>query len=163
MNIETYQKKYLEYLKLKNYSLRTIENKDYQLSDFIRWCGERSIEDIKLLNKSILQRYQKQLYYHRKANDKPLSIRNQYNRLMTLRGFFKWLYDQGYIITNPMLEIELPKLNYYLPHHILTTQEINKILAKPDIHSYIGLRDKAILELLYSTGIRRGEAVNIKI
>jgi integrase/recombinase XerD len=64
---------------------------------------------------------------------------------------------------NPALDLELPRVGYYLPKHVLNSEEVEKVLRQPNISTPIGLRDRAILETLYSTGIRRGECVQLKL
>jgi integrase/recombinase XerD len=70
---------------------------------------------------------------------------------------------QNHILHNPASELELPRLPHRLPRHVLTAQEAEQVLQQPDIHDPIGLRDRAILEMLYSTGMRRMEVISLKL
>ena len=70
---------------------------------------------------------------------------------------------QNHILHNPASELELPRLPHRLPRNVLTAQEAEQVIAQPDIREPIGLRDRAILEMLYSTGIRRMEVINLKL
>ena len=72
--------------------------------------------------------------------------------------WFKWLVKQNYLLANPASEVELPRLGYRLPT-VLTVAEVEQVLAQPDIHDPLGLRDRAILETFYSTGMRRLELI----
>jgi site-specific recombinase XerD len=105
----------------------------------------------------VLDRYRKWLYYYRKPNGQPLSFRSQYTRLIPIRAFFKWLARNNYILYNPASELELPRLEQRLPRAVLTVAEAETILNLPDTREAMGLRDRAILEVFYSTGIRRME------
>jgi integrase/recombinase XerD len=70
---------------------------------------------------------------------------------------------QHYILYNPASELELPRLEHRLPKHILTAGEVEQVLQQPDIGDTLGLRDRAMLETLYSTGMRRMEMINLKL
>jgi integrase/recombinase XerD len=70
---------------------------------------------------------------------------------------------QRLILHNPASELELPKLGYRLPKHLLTVQEAEQVIAQPDVDDPLGLRDRALLETLYSTGMRRLELANLKL
>ena len=78
-----------------------------------------------------------------------------------MRGFFKWATQQNYLLYNPASELELPKVEKRLPKATLSPDEAELILSLPNIQTEEGLRDRAILEVLYSTGVRRMEVVNL--
>ena len=154
--------RYLDWMRVTNYSERTLTNKEDYLRTFIEWCDARGLERPGEVTKPILERYQRHLYYKRKANGKPLSSRSQYVHLVPVRGYFKWLTKQNYILYNPASELDLPKLEKRLPKHILTEREAETVLAQADLSASMGLRDRAMLETLYSTGMRRLEIINLK-
>ena len=70
---------------------------------------------------------------------------------------------RNYLLHNPASELELPKLGQPLPRNIFSAQEVERILLLCDIDDPIGLRDRAIIEVLYSTGIRRMEIIALKL
>lgn len=156
-------RRYLDWLRVRNYSARTVENREVYLSFFIAWCEARSITRPAEVTKPILERYQRHLYHLRKDNGKPLSFRDQHSRLIPVRALFKWLARQNALLWNPASEIELPRLEKRLPKHILTADEAEKVLVQPDLEDALGIRDRAILEVLYSTGIRRMEVINLSV
>ena len=82
--------------------------------------------------------------------------------IASIRSFFNFLLQEGLIDTNPTLELESPKLEKKLPR-VLTTGEIDRLLAQPLAGDNNGLRDKAMLELLYASGIRVSELVSLNI
>jgi len=90
------------------------------------------------------------------------SERSQARALSSLRSFFSWLILEGYLKENPCDKVEAPKLGRYLPA-VLSVEEIDAIMESVDLNSWNGLRDRAILELLYGCGMRVSEAVNIHI
>ena len=92
-----------------------------------------------------------------------MTFRSQYNRLVAIRAWFKWLAKENHILYNPASEIELPKLEKRLPKAILSESEAERVLNQPDMADPMGPRDRAILEVLYSTGIRRMELINLLV
>ena len=82
---------------------------------------------------------------------------------MPLRVWFKWMTRQNLILHNPASEIELPRLGHRLPKHVLSASEVEQVMMQPNLADPIGLRDRAILEVLYSTGMRRLEIINLKL
>ena len=115
------------------------------------------------MTRPVIERYQRYLFHYRKKNGQPLSFRSQHSRLSPLRMWFRWMTRQNHILHNPASEIELPRLGRVLPKNILSADELEKILLLPDINDPIGLRDRAIMEVLYSTGIRRMEIIGLKL
>jgi integrase/recombinase XerD len=111
----------------------------------------------------IVDRYQRWLFYRRQANGRPLTVRSQIRQLGAVKGFFRWMTRQHLTLFNPTSEIELPRLGRLLPRDVLTVEEAELLINQPDVTKLLGVRDRAIMETLYSTGIRRKELVNLKI
>jgi integrase/recombinase XerD len=158
-----YMQRFLEWMRVTNYSERTVEGRELYLKYFIAWCDERSLKRPQDITRPILERYQRYLYHYRKKNGEPLSFRGQYTRLIPVRAYFKWLAKQHHILYNPASEIDLPKLEKRLPKHVLTQSEAEQVINQADVATPLGIRDRAILETLYSTGIRRMELINLKL
>lgn len=154
-------REYLEWMAVKNYSPRTIENRHLYLGYFIAWCHERGVDRPQEVTKPILERYARWLYHLRREDGRPLSFRAQHSRLVAVRAFFKWAARQNFLLFNAASELELPKLEQRLPKAVLTASEADQILNQPDVGDVLGLRDRAILEVLYSTGIRRAEIIGL--
>jgi integrase/recombinase XerD len=159
--LAAYVLKYLEWLQVHNYAAPTVQNRQSYLGVFVAWCSERGLATPREITKPILERYQRSLYTHRKANGEPLTFRAQHARLIPIRAFFKWLARQNYLLYNPASELELPRLEHRLPKHVLTKTEVEQVLQQPDTSESMGLRDRAILEVFYSTGMRRSELMGL--
>lgn len=155
--------RYLAHLAEKNYSPQTIHVREQYLRYFIEWCDERSLTRPQHLDRPILERYQRHLFYWRKANGEPLSIGSQLGRVLPIRHWLQWLVRQGHLLYSPASELEMPRIEKRLPKAILSAKEAETVLAVPHVGNSIGLRDRAILETFYSTGIRRLELVRLKI
>ncbi len=152
---------HLDYMAVMNYSERTIGHREVTLKQFSAWCEERGIVRANEVTKPILERYRRHLHHSRDARGNPISAHNQLKRLVPIRQFFKWATRQNYLLYNPASELELPKVEKRLPKATLTPEEAELILNIPTIQTEEGLRDRAILEVLYSTGIRRMEVINL--
>jgi integrase/recombinase XerD len=125
------------------------------------WLSKRGIAlgDVRTAD---LQAYQAQLYALRKADGTPYSLGNQINRLAVVKGFFRFLCRRGYMLTDPSAPLEYPRREQRLPRGILTRDECRRLVEAPDTSTSLGLRDRAILETFYATGIRAGELASLK-
>jgi integrase/recombinase XerD len=154
---------HLTALRVKDYSEHTVRNRDMHIRFFLAWCAERGLTEPVEITRPVLERYQRHLFHYRKRSGEPLTFRSQHARLVALRAWFRWMTRQNHILHNPASEIELPRLGHRLPKHVLTAPEAEQVLQQPDLHNPIGLRDRAILEVFYSTGIRRSELLHLKL
>ncbi len=87
----------------------------------------------------------------------------QAGMLSTMREYFRWMTRRKYLPFNPASELEMPRVPKRLPRAVLTAEEAERILSVPDITTVVGLRDRACMEVLYSTGMRRSEVSGLKI
>ena len=156
---------YADWLRVRNYSEATVGNREHYVGEFAKWCAERSITRPADVTKPLLERYQRWLFQYRQKNGKPLTFPSQLQHLIPVRAFFKWLGRNNHILANPAADLELPRGEKRLPKHILTASEAERVLALPDLASGdpLALRDRAILEVLYSTGMRRMEVAGLKL
>jgi integrase/recombinase XerD len=155
--------RYLTHLAEKNYSPRTIATREAYLRYFTAWCDERSLTKPSQIDRPILERYQRYLFYYRKRDGEPLTTRSQHTRIIPLRHWFSWMVKKGHLLYSPAADLELPRMEKRLPKAILSAREAETVLAVPDIGNSAGLRDRAILETFYSTGMRRLELVNLTV
>jgi integrase/recombinase XerD len=154
---------YLEWLAVRNYSPRTIEDRRKSLGYLAAWLAERGVTRPGEVTLAVLERYQRHLFHYRKPNGAPLAFRTQLGRLVAVRALFRWLVRQHRIGSNPASELELPRVEHRLPKAVLSAGEAEQVLAVPDLGDPLGLRDRAILEVLYSTGMRRAELVGLAV
>ncbi len=155
--------KHLDALRVQNYSEYTVKNRRVHIGFFVDWCHERGLSEPLDVTRPVLERYQRHLFHYRQKNGQPLSFRSQHSRLVPIRVWFRWMARQRLILNNPASELELPRLGHRLPKHVLSISEVEGVLAQPDIRDPLGLRDRALLETLYSTGMRRLELANLKL
>ena len=161
--MEALLKEYCQWQRVRNYSEGTIRNGELYIGQFIAWLAERSVLNASEVTKPMLERYQRVLFAYRKKDGQPLSIAGQHVRLTTIQGFFKWQCRHNYLLANPAADLELPKIGQRLPKAILTANEVEQVLNQADLSTAQGLRDRALLEVLYATGIRRKELSSLKL
>jgi integrase/recombinase XerD len=154
---------FCEWMGAHGYSPRTIENRRGQLAALASWLAERGISRPLEVTRPMLERYQRHLFHYRKGNGEPLSFRSQSQRLLPIRAFFRWAARANHVLYNPASEIELPRVEHRLPRPALTAAEAEQVLAQPDLSLPLGLRDRAVLEVLYSTGVRRSELAHLSL
>jgi integrase/recombinase XerD len=107
-----------------------------------------------------LAAYQGQLLAARKADGRPFSSGHQVNVVKAIKAFFRFLYRRGYALHDPAARLDYPRVEKRLPRTILTPEEARKIIEAPD-RTLLGIRDRAILETLYATGIRVSELARL--
>ena len=145
----------------RHHSVRTVEWTESNLRRFLEWCEERSLRNPTEVTRPILERYQRWLFYYRTKAGRPLSVASQHKRLAAVLAFFRWMARGNLILFNPASELELPRLDRRLPRQVLSASEVEQILSLADVTTLGGIRDRAILETLYSTGIRRSELTSL--
>ena len=150
------KEKFLEKLKYEyNYSDLTINGYDYEITKFLDYLNDNHL-DYKKINLDMIRNYLKyldSLKYKKNSISKNLS---------SLRSFYKFLTEEKVILNNPFKNISNPKKDKKLPD-FLNYEEINKLFDCADTTTPLGLRNRCILEILYDTGIRVSELVNLKI
>lgn len=142
------------------YATRTVEGYLSHVRAFFAWAEGKGLTLIAVRKPDLLA-YQSELFAMRKKDGKPYSVGSQVNRLSALRSFFGFLSRRGMILGDPMAGIEPPRLETRLPRTILTPGEARKVVLAPDPRSPLGLRDRAILETLYATGLRASELIQL--
>jgi integrase/recombinase XerD len=161
--LAAYQNAFHEWEETTGYSPRTIVHQRHAIGRFLLWCADRGLDRPQDITKPILERYQRAVYLHRKHNGQPLTVTAQLGMLLPLQAWFRWLARHNHILYNPAADLDLPRKPKALPKGLLTIAEVETVLAQADPATPAGLRGRAILETLYSTGIRRLEVVGLKL
>ena len=152
--MERYIEKFMRYLEIeKNYSPHTILNYRIDLKDFRKFLGETRVESVDYL---ALRKYLAAL------KERNLQTKSVGRKLSSLRSFFKFLTREGFIKANPILVLSSPKVEKHLPQ-FLTEEEVTRLIEAVLPKDERSLRDRAILETFYSTGIRISELVSLNI
>lgn len=147
---------YLHYLQVeRGLSANTIQSyrQDLQEADAFFKTQTKSIAEI---DQFVILNFLEQLQQQHKARNTVIRV------VSTLRRFFQYLVQFGVIKDDPMLKVDSPKKAQTLPD-VLTVTQVNQLLSMPNTNQKLGIRDRAILETLYATGLRVSELVNLKL
>lgn len=157
MDWDTAYMRFISHLKVKNYADSTQHHYSDMLKLFKTFLEERGIGDVRQITKNDIHDYQA------KINQKKLSRSTKALRIRAVKRFYEYLVNEDCLLINPCAGIvEMPG-GHRLPRILLTPQEAEKIIQQPDTGVMVGIRDRAILELLYSTGIRVGECEGLEV
>jgi integrase/recombinase XerD len=155
--MEEFLKEYLTILRFeKNLSDNTINSYQNDIKNFLSFCNSNKITDLNDVKASDISKY----FEQQRSQGKDSSTSARY--MSSIKGFFGYLQDNNYIEINPTDKLLSVKKSRKLPA-VLSFEEIEKILSAPDTNDLASLRDKAILELFYSSGLRVSELINLKI
>jgi len=154
--------KYLQNLAVKGFADSTLRVRRVHMEMFLAWCKKSGIVHPLQVTKTTLDGYQGFLFDYRKKNGQPLAMASQHSRLAPLKVWFRWMVRRNYISHDPATELELPRVGYKLPR-VLNKDEAELVLRQPRVEKPLGLRDRALLEVLYSSGLRRMEILKLKL
>lgn len=146
--------RYLQFLRVLNLSETTVRGHAFHLRRFIRYLEGK---DPASVTRETIDAYQVHLYEEINFKGRPNSAASQNNALKVVKSFFAFLHEKGYIPGDPAKDASYARVPKRLPRSILTKTEVKKILHAPDTTTLLGYRDRTILEVLYSTAIRKEE------
>ena len=155
--MEELLKEYLSILKYeKNLSENTIASYKNDISILLKFVQEYNITDASEINYQIISKF------YKKLSELGISATTSARYLSAHKGYFLYLLSNNFITFNPTDKIKIPRRSRKLPV-VLSFTEIEKMLDLPDISNKLGLRDKALMEIMYSSGLRVSEAINLKL
>lgn len=155
---------FLLWMRMRNCSERTIEFWAMNLRRFNAWCDERGVECVTAVTPELLAAYRRWLFHYRNPKtNAPLKFATQASYLMSVRRWFVWLAKERFIPRDVAAELELPKEERRLPTAVLAADEVERVLNQTDVSKPLGLRDRALLETFYSTGIRCSELAALQV
>lgn len=150
---------FAEHLKTLARTADTVEAYTYNTRLFLAGVAK----DIKAVTRRDLEAYIASLFEHRTKDGKAYAIDTVIIKVRSLKRFFEFLETKNVIFINPMEFIHEPQKERRLPRNILTSEEVQKILDQPNLGTMTGIRDRTVLELFYSTGIRLNELCGLTI
>jgi integrase/recombinase XerD len=152
--VEAHIRSFLNYLRVeKGLSANTIEAYHRDLLKFAAFAAQHGLKTEKVKRADVVD-FLSGLYRH------GLDSRSVARHLVAVRTFFRFSLTEGLIKEDPAANVESPKFRQSLPD-FLTVEEVDRLLAQPDVATTIGLRDKAMIELLYSAGLRVSELCSL--
>lgn len=148
----------LAHLRLQRYSPASVHLYADQLRQFGRWLAAQKLLDLRGVTRAHLQAYQADV-----RTQGALSRETQALRLRAVKRLFEYLADQAVLLVNPAEGIQEISRRQKLPRPVLTQSEVQRLLAAPNLSLSLGIRDRALLEILYSTGLRVGELERVTV
>lgn len=164
MSLESAKEEYLTYLKEKGYAESSIITQRNFLRHFCAYYLGKKKEELWEITKKELEEYVKERYYHLNQKEKQNKAESRNNEIMIIKMFFRYLKRKEKIekdISESISYIKVPKLQ--IPKDIMSKTELKRIFSAPDLQTKLGYRDRMCLELLYATGIRRSELINLDL
>lgn len=158
MNLKDAVSRYLKSLEVRGYAKATVDLYGLNLRAFTAWAAERGIERVVDVDLALLREHQSGLVSHITRYGRPMSLYAQSIRVTALKVFFADLLKREVILVDAARDLEHPRLAPRSPPVLIPTpREMMRILTAPDTDTLMGIRDRAILELLYGTGLRNRE------
>lgn len=145
------------------YAHQTIRTDRVYLAKMAAWFTGEGVTHPGDVTAAMMEQFQQHLHDYRKPDGRPLLLATQAAVFGSIRQFFRWAVAHDRVARDPTLLLHLPRREQRLPRAVLTVAEAELVMDQPDVSLDLGLRDRALLELLYSTGIRRGEAHRLEL
>jgi len=162
-NFKPYIDKLAQSLKIRNLARQTIINTCWRLSKFTSWLAKNNITTIDQITKNTIMAYQVNLYQTINIKGCQNTTGYQNTMLSSVKQLTRFLYEQNYLVSDPCRHIKYAKAPKQLPRGILTPTEAKRIIHAPDTTTTLGYRDRTILEILYTSGIRKTELNNLTL
>jgi integrase/recombinase XerD len=154
---------FTDQLKVKNYSAKSIAAYSGHLAGFFAYLKSQGIGDIRQVNKGAITAYLLSLREYKTSEGRPYSTSTMCLKVRAVKRLFEYLEKANVVLINPAEDVKEPKKERRLPRVVLTSEEARKILDVPNLSTMAGIRDRAILEVFYSTGIRLEELTTLSI
>lgn len=157
MNLELWKTRFREHLDLGGFSSRTAEEYCRELRPLFEYLERQGLEEPGAATREHLEGYRTHLFYLRTRDDQPLSLQSQQGRLAAVKAFYRCLQAERFVLVDPAAGLALPKVPRGLPRAHLSEADVETLLSQPDTATPVGLRDRAVMEVLYVTGLRNAE------
>lgn len=157
MRAEHWCELFSEHLRVLNYSEATVQTYRLEVRSFCEFLDGRGVEEPSGIRRDDVLSYQILLHHSRKANGEPLKASSQSNKLSAVVAFLRYLFEEKLVLSNPAQDLRRPRVPDSLPPDVPDEEQVMRLLNTPDTKTVKGLRDRAILEVLYATAIRNAE------
>lgn len=148
---------FCDHLRANHYAEKTVQRRQAYLERFATWCVANGITELRAIDRNHILTYQKHLGTILTREKEPISFDYQNRHIMVLQDVFGYLWEQNKILINPTKGVKLARLGFSLPSQILSVEEAERLFSLADISTPAGLKDRAVMEFFYATGVRRME------
>jgi integrase/recombinase XerD len=152
-----------QHQQLLNFATGTIKTVRGTLRQFKRYLAEARVTDLQAVSAATVNDFFAWLMVQPSIRGTPRTPGTQNRCLSALKSFFAFLAEENYLSRSPIKDLRYAREPDYLPRNVLTVQESRKIMQQPDLQTVVGYRDRTILEVLYATGIRKAELMNLTV
>lgn len=159
LNLALWQERWAEFLRLGGRSPRTVETYTHELRSLFGYLGACQLRSLAEVTRTHLEGYRHFLFEH----EPPLKLSTQSGRLSAVKSFFAFLYRQEHLGHNPSSQLPSIRVPLQYVRPLLSEEEVTRLIESLPTESVLGLRDRAILEVLYSTAIRNSELCSLKL
>jgi integrase/recombinase XerD len=154
---------YRTWLATAGHAVSTVLTRTIHLRRFVRWADREGWVRLDALTLEALEAYRASVVRSCDARGNPHAWSTRVSRLTAVRLWLRWAVRTHRLATDPSAELVIPRMPRRLPRAVLTADEVERVLRTPDVQDPLGLRDRAILEVMYSTGMRRGEVIRLGV
>lgn len=154
---------YRAWLESRGSAPGTAVTRTIHLRRFVAWSAREGWYRLPEITLDVLEKYRAEVIKATTASGTPLAWSTRANRLAAVRLWLRWATKFGRLVADPSVDFVLPRLPRRLPRAVLTSAEVEAVLRATAEDTAMGLRDRALLEVMYSTGMRRGEIVRLEL
>jgi len=155
-NVALWQQRFRDYMAIRAWSQRTIDSYAREVRPFLEFLDVCGIDSVSGITRDVIEGYRTLLFEVRR-HERPLSVGTQAVRLGAVKAFVRFLWRERYLLIDTGAGVELPRVPRTLPRVILSEAEVRQLLETPSLDRPLAYRDRAILELLYSSALRNSE------
>lgn len=153
--MELWLERFSDWMRLRNWSPETISSYCWGLRQFFAYLDSQGVASLASVSRELVEGFRNHLF-ERRYRGKPISVSTQASRLGAVKAFLRYLVKQNILLVDVASMVDLPKAAHPLPK-VLSEDEVLRLLEAPDVATPMGIRDRAVLEVLYATAVRNGE------
>lgn len=157
LRAEMWMVRFAEWMRLRNWSEQTVKTYRCSLRQFFAYLESQGVASLAVVTRELVEGFRTYLFYRQnRSRGKTISVHTQAARLTAAKSFLKFLVRENVLLVDVSSTVDLPKLPATLPK-VLAENEVLLLVEAPDVSTHPGIRDRALLETLYATGVRNGE------
>lgn len=157
MNVGLWEERFAEHLEVLGRTPRTVRSYRCELRQFLEFLTDRNLRGVHEITREEVQAYHVGLHRRRKPDGQPIAVRTRNAKMAAVLAFLAFLTGARYLLVSPGREVRLARVPRRLLPELPDEEQVQRLLEAPDTNTPLGLRDRAALELLYSSALRNTE------